>query len=425
MNYTEALNYMYNQLPMFHRIGKEAFKKDLTNIRELCNYLEHPEEKLRCIHIAGTNGKGSVSHMLAAVLTAHGFKTGLYVSPHYRDFRERIKINGSYISKKYVSNFISSNIDFLEHLKPSFFEMTVALAFKYFKDQEVDYAIIETGLGGRLDSTNIINPLLSIITNISWDHSDMLGDSLEKIAREKAGIIKKLVPVIIGRKQKETLDVFKEYAQSCKSNIFFAEDVVEMKQVNENKEGNNLIQIEGGFKFTPDLKGPYQLENYRTSFAAINILQKLKIIPIDLVKVKDAYENVKLYSEIIGRWELRKGDVDELFDSAHNEDGIRQLVTWLSKEKYNKVHIVCGFVKDKDLQKVLIQLPISAQYYFTQAKIPRALDSQILCEEAANYKLIGRAFRTVRGALKAARNNATKGDLIIVTGSIFIIAEII
>jgi dihydrofolate synthase / folylpolyglutamate synthase len=425
MKYSEAINYMYSQLPMFHRIGKEALKKDLTNIKQLCNYFEHPEKSLKCIHIAGTNGKGSVSHMLASVLTAHGYKTGLYVSPHYRDFRERIKIDGKLISKRYVSDFISEHKVFIEQLNPSFFEITVALAFKYFKDQEVDYAIIETGLGGRLDSTNIIEPILSVITNITWDHSDVLGDSLDKIAREKAGIIKKLVPVVIGRKQKETSEIFKEFAVSNKSNIYFAEEIVTLDHEQNAEEEIDLIHVRGKFTFIPDLKGPYQLENYRTAFAAIVILQKLNILPNDLDKVKDGFEHVKLYSSIIGRWELRSGEIDELYDSAHNEDGVRQLITWLSIQTYQKVHIVCGFVKDKDLQKVLEQFPPSAQYYFAQAKIPRALDVQILCAEAANYNLTGKAYKTVSGALKAARNNSEKGDLIIVTGSIFIVAEII
>jgi dihydrofolate synthase/folylpolyglutamate synthase len=285
MTYKEAIEYMYSQLPMFQRIGKSAYRIDLTNVLTLCEYLGNPQFDLKCIHIAGTNGKGSVSHLLSAVLQAHEYKTGLYISPHYKDYRERIKVNGEYISKKFVVRFLEENRTLFDQIKPSFFEMTVALAFCYFKDQKVDYSIIETGLGGRLDATNIISPIMSIITNISLDHADILGDTLEKIAAEKAGIIKSHTPVVIGRRQNETEIVFKEKALLEHANLYYAEDNI-VSEFNTNNEGISRIRFNDEIEFSPDLKGPFQLENYRTVFAACKILNLEKRIELKLTKLK-------------------------------------------------------------------------------------------------------------------------------------------
>ncbi|MFZ1297126.1 MAG: Mur ligase family protein, partial [Saprospiraceae bacterium] len=287
MNYRETLQYLYDALPMFHRQGKTAYKKDLTNIRALCEALDNPQQKLKCIHIAGTNGKGSVSHMMAAILQAHGYKTGLYVSPHYKDFRERIKINGRYISRSYITHFVEKNMDLFNKVAPSFFEMTVAMAFSYFKKQKVDFAVIETGLGGRLDSTNIIQPLLSIITNISWDHSDLLGDSLEKIAQEKAGIIKADTPVVIGRKQIESAPVFNHMAKAQHAPIYYAQDHTTIHSV-EGPKGLDRISFEiDGIEMVvkPSLNGIYQLENINTVLSACQVLNAFKIVQLESSKI--------------------------------------------------------------------------------------------------------------------------------------------
>lgn len=419
MNYQQALHYMYAHLPMFYRIGAKAYKKDLSRTIELCQHLNHPEKKLKCIHVAGTNGKGSISHILAAVLQEHGYKTGLYVSPHYKDFRERIKINGVYIPKRNITRFIERNKAKIEEVKPSFFEMTVAMAFNYFAEEKVDYAIIETGLGGRLDSTNVIQPLLSIISNISWDHMDLLGDTLELIAIEKAGIIKPDAPVIIGRKQVETDRVFINKAQEENTKLFFAEDEITTSYTESKINMNDEII------FNPDLKGPFQLENYRTAYEACKILQKENIIPLKYSGIKSAFEHVSALTNMIGRWYWMNSGKKILVDSAHNVDGIKFLCDWISTQDYSHIHIVCGFVKDKDLDRVLRLFPSEAEYYFTQAKIPRALDSELLRQQALKYNLSGKSYRKVRTAFNAAKNKSQKNDLIVVCGSIFVVAEVI
>lgn len=414
MNYSEALKYIYDHLPMFQRVGKEAFKKDLTNIRKLCEHLSFPQKSIKTIHIAGTNGKGSVSHLLSALFQAHGFKTGLYTSPHYKDFRERIKVNGKIIEKKYVRLFVEKNIEFLENLQPSFFEMSFGMALDYFRNQQVDIAIIETGLGGRLDSTNIINPQLSVITNISWDHMDMLGDTLEKIAVEKAGIIKDCADVIIGKRQSETESIFKNKAKDQGVSIFFAGDQKEF-----------LKEYQKTFDFIPDLQGPYQVENIQTALAAFHHYCKVHHVKINQNSVIEAVQRTSSFTGFMGRWRFVAGHYDLLFDSAHNEGGINVLVQWLNEQSYDRVHLICGFVKDKSLNKVLQILPQNASYYFCQAKIPRALDSVLLRDQAQSLGRMGKAYKTVRGAYRAALKQAKKNDLVLVTGSIFVVAEVL
>jgi len=399
MNYRETLQHMYDALPMFHRQGKSAYKKDLTNIRALCEALDNPHQKLKCIHIAGTNGKGSVSHMMAAILQAHGYKTGLYVSPHYKDFRERIKINGRYISRNYITRFVEKNMDLFNKVAPSFFEMTVAMAFSYFKKQKVDFAVIETGLGGRLDSTNIIQPLLSIITNISWDHSDLLGDSLEKIAQEKAGIIKTNTPVVIGRKQIESEPVFNSFAKALHAPIYYAQD-------------HTTIQSK---------EGPKGLD--RISFEIDRNEMVVKIVQLESSKIAVGIEKTSELTCMVGRWQQIASDPDVFVDSAHNEDGIKYLVRQIEGIHFNKLHFICGFVKDKPIDKVLVQLPKDASYYFVKASIPRALDEQELQQQAKAYGLSGNCFSKPKQALRAARKHAGKEDLIVVSGSIFVVGE--
>ncbi|MBK8451270.1 MAG: bifunctional folylpolyglutamate synthase/dihydrofolate synthase [Saprospiraceae bacterium] len=428
MKYSEALQYMYDALPMYHRLGKSAFKKDLTNIKSLCDAMGNPEQSIPCFHIAGTNGKGSVSHLLAAVLQAHGFKTGLYVSPHYKDYRERIKIDGVYISKLFIRNFIDRYKNLFEEIKPSFFEMTVAMAFSWFKDQKVDYAVIETGLGGRLDSTNIIKPLLSIITNISWDHSDMLGDTLEAIAAEKAGIIKDGVPVLIGRRQDETKEVFSNYSKSKNATLYYADELILKFNWQKNLYGIEKIQTEifdEQIQINPSLKGNYQSENIRTVLAACQILHNTLGIRLHKDKIIYAMEQVVELTRMIGRWQIQSVEPMIVLESAHNEDGIKFLVEQLKDMNYKQLHLICGFVKDKPLGPVLSLLPKDANYYFVKANLPRALEAVQLQEQALHFGLKGKVYKSVRGAFTQSKRNAQKEDLILVTGSIFVVGEVL
>ncbi len=428
MRYQEVLTYMYNSLPMFHRQGKAAFKKDLTNVRLLCEALGNPQNRLKCIHIAGTNGKGSVSHMMASVLQAHGYSVGLYISPHYVDFRERIKCNGSYIPKGFVKKFVVDHLELFESVKPSFFEMTVAMAFQYLADQRVDFAVIETGLGGRLDSTNIIKPILSIITNISFDHMDMLGDSLSAIAAEKAGIIKSGVPVVIGRKQEETTSVFEISAEKLQSPVYYTSEIIRHYHATTNERGIASVHCTFGDEdliVHPDLKGLYQVENIRTVLAACSILQKYGHLTVDPRKLEHALEHVQASTSMVGRWQWLSTNPPVVCESAHNEDGIRYLIKQLQSLPFEQLHIVCGFVKDKDLEQVLSQMPRHAVYYFVHARIPRAKPAAELQMTAENYQLLGHAYKSVRTGLAAAMKAAGPEDLIVVTGSIFVVAEVL
>lgn len=406
--YKDIEDFLFRQLPMFQRVGPKAFKKDLKNIQQLSAQLGHPHENFKSIHIAGTNGKGSCSFFLASALHQLGYKVGLYTSPHYKDYRERIRLNGKLIPKAYVKRFVNELIEngtFEQKLKPSFFEMTVAMAFQYFSDEQVDFAIIETGLGGRLDSTNIISPELSIITNIGYDHTNFLGTTLEAIAGEKAGIIKEGVPVIIGRKQKETAAVFREKAALCKSKLSYA---------GGQKALAHFSDVASSF---PE----YQQENLQTVYTAIRKLG-LKFTSQDLNKAWG--KGLKTWG-FVGRYQTLAKSPKIICDSAHNEMGIRQLFEQLGSEKYQQLHIVLAVVADKDLSLVFPYFPREAQYYFSQAKIPRAMPREEIKDQAVAQGLAGKAYTTIGRALAAAKRRAQRDDLILVTGSIFTVAEVV
>ncbi|MFT4153058.1 bifunctional folylpolyglutamate synthase/dihydrofolate synthase [Parafilimonas sp.] len=427
MTYADTLAYLYERLPMFSRIGADAYKKDLTNTKHLCAALNNPQKKFKSIHIAGTNGKGSVSHILAAVLQTAGYKTGLYTSPHLKDFRERIRINGTMCTEQFIIDFTEKIKPQIELLEPSFFEITVAMAFEYFAQQEVDVAVIETGLGGRLDSTNIILPELSIITNIGYDHTNILGDTLEKIAYEKAGIIKRNIPVIIGEVLHETKPVFQSSAKEKNAPLIFAQ---ENFYVQDFSYENNHLKTEvvdvrkgGHYTYLLDLPGVYQTKNIITVCEVIHQLQ-LKGWHIKSGQVEKALKKVKHLTGLHGRWEKVKENPSVIVDVAHNTAGIKQLLEQLKLETYTRLHLVIGFVKDKDVESMLSLLPVSAAYYFTKAQLPRALNEKALADLAALYGLKGKDFPDVHAAVAAALTYADKEDLVLVCGSVFLVGEV-
>jgi dihydrofolate synthase / folylpolyglutamate synthase len=425
--YTETLEYLFAQLPMYSRIGKAAYKEDLTNTIALCNAIGNPQQQFKTIHVAGTNGKGSVSHILSAIFQQAGYKTGLYTSPHLRDFRERIKINGQMIPEQDVIDFTAKTRNIITDIEPSFFELTVAMAFEYFAKEKVDIAIIETGLGGRLDSTNIITPLLSIITNIGYDHMNLLGDTLEKIASEKAGIIKKSIPVVIGEAIPETKDLFKAEAKRKGTRVLFAEErlsITSAEQIDNKLEVSVHDNKSGQIKtYISDLPGIYQQKNIRTVIAALEMLKNTEFKLPDKV-VRLAISKAKELTGFHGRWELINHHPKVIIDVAHNEDGIKQVNEQLSHSSYKDLRIVFGMVNDKEIDKVLTLLPKNAIYYFTKAQIPRALPEKELLTKAANYDLRGKSYSEVNRALKKAIEDAAKDDLILVIGSVFVVGEV-
>lgn len=433
MTYPETLTYLYAQLPMFQRIGPAAFKKDLANTLALAAYLGNPQHKFSSIHVAGTNGKGSVAHMIAAVCQAAGLKTGLYVSPHYKDFRERIKVNGKYISRKQVVDFVKNNQQQIEAIEPSFFELCVVMAFDHFAREKVDIAIIEVGLGGRLDSTNIITPLLSVITNISFDHQNMLGDTLPRIAGEKAGIIKPGIPVIIGETQNESAPVFVKKAAETASDIVFADQV--FKVVEKPSQGALLLQksqydvFKNGSIFLENLDletaGPYQQKNLVTVLQVWDLLRQQQIRALDEAALRHGMKHLKALSNFIGRWQIIGQNPTILCDSAHNEAGLHLSFEKIKSLHYRALHIVTGFVNDKSVEKVLALFPTNARYYFAKADIPRGMDAAELQKRASIYSLHGRSYTSVPNAFKAARRAAAPEDMIVVIGSIFVVAEVL
>ncbi len=427
MDYKETLEYLYVKLPMFSRIGEKAIKKDLTNTIALCEFLENPQSKFISIHVAGTNGKGSVAHMLASVLQEAGYKTGLYTSPHLKDFRERIKINGKPCSEKFVIKFTEKIKPQIELLQPSFFEITVAMAFDYFAKKKVDVAIIETGLGGRLDSTNIIQPVLSVITNISYDHQHILGNTLKEIAFEKAGIIKQNIPVVIGRKDGETKNVFIEKAKHENAEIIFSGDVVKnMKWFSTAKFLIIDADISGKhYNVCCDLHSSYQAENIQTTLAALDMLNQRKVFKIKDKAIQIGFSNVKKNTRLTGRWQLLETYPKIIADVAHNEDGITKIIEQLQLEHYKQLHIVYGAVKDKDIDKILSLLPKNASYYFTEPQIPRKLEVEELKTLAMQYQLKGDVFHHPKDALGVAKSKASDDDLILITGSFFVVSEIL
>ncbi len=405
MNYQDTIQWMFARLPMYQRQGKTAFKKDLTNILKLDAHLGYPSQKIKSVHVAGTNGKGSVSHLLASILQEAGYTTGLYTSPHLKDFRERIRINGQPIRKNCVINFIKRNKTFLEQNQLSFFEMTVGMAFEYFAKKQVDIAIIETGLGGRLDSTNIIRPEVSVITNIGLDHTQMLGDTLEKIAREKAGIIKEKTPVVIGRKQKETQKVFEEMAARKKAPVYYS-----------TSENTKL--------YPSALKGNYQKENIATVLKTIAVLRS-KNYRITDKNIQNGLLNVIKNTGLRGRWDTLQQNPLVIADTAHNEDGLKIVIQQLSGLDFDKLHIVLSVVNDKNLDKILPLFPKKATYYFSKANIPRGLEAGILQQKAQVFNLKGKTYPSVTAAYQTALQKAGKNDLIFVGGSTFTVAEVV
>lgn len=405
MSYPETLDYLFGQLPMYQRVGNAAYKANLDNTYRLSELLHHPEKKIKCVHIAGTNGKGSTSHMLASILQEAGYKVGLYTSPHLKDFRERIKINGEMISENEVIDFVKEYKHEFEKIQLSFFEWTVGLAFYYFANQKVDIAIVETGLGGRLDSTNIVTPEVAVITNISMDHTQFLGDTLAKIAAEKAGIIKSTIPVIIGETQPEIKHVFIEKAKQLNAPIQFADE-------HHTQE------------YESDLKGAYQQKNKKTVVATIQTLQQLGW-EIAANHIKNGLLNVVNNTGLKGRWQVLNNQPLTVCDTGHNEAGIKLILAQLAEQDYEKLHVVLGVVNDKDITNILQLLPNNAIYYFCQANIPRALDVHTLAEKATAVGLSGTTFSSVEAAYKAAQKNATAQDMIFIGGSTFVVAEVV
>lgn len=427
MNYKETIDYLFTRLPLFSRIGAPAYKADLTNTIKLCERLKNPQNKFRCIHVAGTNGKGSVSHMLAAILQTAGYKTGLYTSPHLKDFRERIKVNGEMIHMESVISFTEKIKPLIEEINPSFFEITVAMAFDYFAEQEIDVAIIEVGLGGRLDSTNIIIPVLSVITNIGWDHMNILGDSLEKIAFEKAGIIKKGIPVIVGEYLPETKPVFEKIATEKNASICFASQKRFVSTWNWQHH-ELIVSVEEKDKtdhhiFRLDLAGIYQTKNLITVLEVVSVLKQLNF-NLPEAAVLTGLKKTKKLTGLHGRWEIIHKHPTIVLDVAHNADGIRQIVRQIELTDHHHLHIVIGMVRDKETEHILQQLPVTAQYYFTQSAIPRALPANEVKEIAARLNLTGSVYSDVNTAINEAKLNSAKDDLIIVCGSIFLAGEV-
>lgn len=425
--YRQTLDYLYSQLPMYQRIGPAAFKKDLSNIIALCEALGQPHERFPSIHVAGTNGKGSVTHMLGAALQAAGYRVGLYTSPHYRDFRERIKVDGRYVSRKYVIEFVSRHRQLFESVQPSFFEITVAMAFDYFARQGVDAAVIEVGLGGRLDSTNIIRPRLSVITNISFDHMALLGDTLPLIAGEKAGIIKEGVPVVIGETHPETAPVFLEKARQSDARIVFADQhfLAERRQASAMHTTYDVYR--DGVLYLESLQlnahGPYQARNLQS------VLQALEWLPAPWEVPEEALvrglAGLRKLTRLLGRWQVLGEKPLILCDSAHNEAGMELAMGELVQMPCRRLHIVVGTVNDKDPTYLLRHMPGHAVYYFARPDIPRGLDADVLMRKAAEQGLSGKAYSSVANALRAARRKATPEDLIYVGGSIFVVAEVV
>lgn len=406
MDYQETLNWMFNQLPMYQLQGASAYKKDLTNAVLLGNHLGNPQKNLICIHVAGTNGKGSTSHMLASILQEAGYKVGLYTSPHLRDYRERIKINGKEISENFVCDFINKNKTFFEANDMSFFEMTVGLAFDYFVTEKVDIAIIEVGMGGRLDATNIITPVVSVITNIGLDHIQFLGNTLTAITSEKAGIIKPKIPVVIGEFTTETKTVFMAKAEENNSEIYFASELI-----SEN--------------YPSDLVGDYQIHNKKAVVQTIAIINSLGTFKISEDNIKSGLLNVKKNTGLEGRWQQLGESPKVICDTAHNKNGLEIVLKQIQKEKFDTLHLVLGVVNDKDLDDILPLFPTNAVYYFCKPNIPRGLDAKILQEKAALFNLKGKIYNSVSESYAKALQNASKSDFVYVGGSTFVVSEIL
>jgi dihydrofolate synthase / folylpolyglutamate synthase len=424
--YEEAVQFLYQNLPIFQRVGSEAYRPDLTNTIKLCEALGNPQRKFKNIHVAGTNGKGSTSHMLSAILQCAGYKTGLYTSPHLKSFTERIKVDGKDVSHEFVIDFVNRVRPLIHEIKPSFFEITVVMAFEYFAQQQVEVAVIEVGLGGRLDSTNVIAPVVSVITNIGWDHREILGDTLEKIAREKAGIIKHEIPVVISERQTEVEHVFIDHAKRMQSKIIFASDIFEAQPnlkyetylYSVRKQGQpylNSIQI--------SLQGLYQQKNLQGVLATIEVLQQ-NDFNISSQHIVNGLKNTTSLTNFKGRWQKLSESPLMICDTGHNIDGVREVLKQVGMQRVSHTFMIWGMVKDKDVTEILNILPKDATYYFCEANIPRAMAADVLAEKAAQVGLKGEVIRDVNEAIRHALVQAKETDLIFIGGSTFIVAEI-
>jgi len=430
MNYKETVSWLFDKLPMYQRMGKAAYKSDMGNTIQLLNLLDNPQDKFKTIHVAGTNGKGSVSHIIASVLQEAGFKTGLYTSPHIKDFRERIKINGELIPEEDVIQFVQSNINEFDKIKPSFFEMTVGMAFDHFAKNSVDIAVVEVGLGGRLDSTNVVNPLISVITNITLDHTQFLGESVEQIAGEKAGIIKDKTPVVIGRKQYNTKEVFEKIASEKRAEVFYAEDHYDIKLLQSLKPDEQFIDIwKNNDLFLEEVNSPllgsYQQENIATALMALELLVSKYNFPIEPENIQEGIEYIIKNTGLRGRWYVIDTNPLTVCDTGHNEDGIKAVVQQIMAQTFDHLHFVFGMVNDKDSKAILSLLPRNATYYFCKPDIPRGMDEEELQKKAEEVGLIGLSYTSVERAFSSAFNNARPRDMVFVGGSTFVVAEVI
>jgi dihydrofolate synthase/folylpolyglutamate synthase len=429
MNYPNTLEYLMEQLPMYQRIGKHAYRSGLDNTYRLDEYFNNPHRKFSTIHVAGTNGKGSVSHMLASVLQEAGYNTGLYTSPHLLDFRERIKVNGKLISKKFVMDFVHQHKPFFETFNPSFFEISVFLAFTWFALKKVDIAVIEVGLGGRLDSTNIISPVLSVITNIGKDHVEILGNTIEKIAFEKAGIIKSKTPVIIGETQLQTLPVFKQVADSMGTPLLIADRIHRIEYSFLSADGYQVFNVKkNGEIHFPNLKcallGHYQRKNTVTVLAALEELVQTGI-RITERHIYAGIRNVIINTGLAGRWQIIQNDPIVVCDTAHNTDGIKSVLQQVAETPHRHLHLILGFVNDKDIREILSYMPSKASYYFSRLSVPRSMDEKELAETARQCGLTGMSYSKVEDAFNAAKGTTDKDDLVVITGSNFLVADIL
>ncbi len=426
--FDQTIEFLYGQLALYQKCGPVAIKKGLDNIRAICTLLDNPYNRYPTIHIAGTNGKGSVSHMIASILQALGLRVGMYTSPHYRDFRERIKINAAMVPKRWVTGFVNKNRSFIDQINPTFFELSVAMAFQYFAEQAVDIAVIETGMGGRLDSTNVIQPVLSVITNISFDHQASLGNSLSAIAREKAGIIKFGVPVVIGEMHPETDPVFASKALRSEAPIYWAEQMFELDLLHKDRRGMRFkitnLQTKNETVLFSDVQAGYQTKNLRTALSAMDVIRDR--YPTTDLEIKTALERIKPRTGFIGRFQILREEALIVADAAHNEAGIQALLDSFDAVKWSDAHIVLGMVRDKNPEKLLALFPKEATYYFCKPKVPRGLDVEVLQEYATRSGLLGKAYSTVGRALGAAKRSVKSPDqFILITGSSYVIAEVI
>lgn len=428
MNYEETINYLFTFLPMFQRIGAAAYKADLSNTIALMEALDNPQNKFKSIHVAGTNGKGSTSHLLASLLREKGLKVGLHTSPHLKDFRERIRVNGVMVEKNWVVDFVEKNKSIIEEIQPSFFETAVAMAFKYFEEQKVDIAFIEVGMGGRLDSTNVLSPLLSVITNISFDHTQFLGKDLASIAREKAGIIKDNTPVVIGQTQEETAPVFIKRAKEHNSRIIFADQIYSIRNplhkdtklfVDIYKKDDLLYK-----NLVSMLSGNYQLKNIATVICAIEELGNIGF-KFSEEEIRAGFLNLQTNAPLMGRWQTLSTNPLTICDTGHNKDGLTYVIEQINQTPHNNLHFVLAMVGDKDIDKVISMLPKNAYYYLSKADIPRGLEIEVLSKKIEQVGLNYSSFPSIREALFIAQKNAKNNDLVFVGGSTFTVAEVI